>query len=81
MFENLQKLVESDDEDKAENMPVRKFYNNTFNTLLNRAIFALTKKQSQYPDNVEYFTTQGMIKFVAQELLENPPEAEAENAY
>eukprot|EP00353_Schmidingerella_taraikaensis_P000140 CAMPEP_0185595824 /NCGR_PEP_ID=MMETSP0434-20130131/79612_1 /TAXON_ID=626734 ORGANISM="Favella taraikaensis, Strain Fe Narragansett Bay" /NCGR_SAMPLE_ID=MMETSP0434 /ASSEMBLY_ACC=CAM_ASM_000379 /LENGTH=69 /DNA_ID=CAMNT_0028224071 /DNA_START=176 /DNA_END=385 /DNA_ORIENTATION=- len=46
MFEHLQELVESDDEDKAENMPVRKFYNNTFNTLLNRAIFALTKKQS-----------------------------------
>ena len=57
MFENLQQLVESDDEDKAENMPVRKFYNNTFNTLLNRAIFALSKKQSQFPNEREYFTT------------------------
>lgn len=46
-------------------MPVRKFYNNTFSTLLNRAMFTLTKKQSQQPNNPEFFTTQGMIKFVA----------------
>ena len=81
MFKDLQELVESSDDEKSENMPVRKFYNNTFNTLLNRAIFALTKKQSQYPNERDYFTTQGMIKFVAQELLTNPPDAEAEEAY
>jgi len=57
-------LIENNEEMAAE-MPVRKFYNNTFSTLLNRAMFALTKKQSQQPDNLEFFTTQGMIKFVA----------------
>jgi len=45
MFENLQNLIENNDEMAAE-MPVRKFYNNTFSTLLNRAIFALIKKQT-----------------------------------
>ena len=42
MFSNLQELIENENETK--HMPVRKFYNNTFNTLLNRAIFNLTKK-------------------------------------
>ena len=46
-------------------MPVRKFYKNTFGDLLNRAIFALTKKQGQTPEDMELFTTEGMIKFVA----------------
>ena len=45
MFGNLSELIENNEELAAE-MPVRKFYNNTFSTLLNRAIFALTKKQS-----------------------------------
>ena len=74
MFDNLQELIE--DKDGAEKMPVRKFYNNTFNTLLNRAIFALTKKQQQHPNNMEFFTKQGMIKFVAFQLLDNPPPEE-----
>jgi len=52
-------------EELARDMPVRKFYNNTFSTLLNRAIFALNKKQEQHPNDPELFTTQGMIKFVA----------------
>lgn len=42
MFENLLKLIE--DKDELEKMPVRKFFNNTFGTLLNDAIFALMKK-------------------------------------
>ena len=46
-------------------MPVRKFYNNTFDDLANRAIFSLLKKQMQHPDEMEFFTTEGMIKFVA----------------
>ena len=79
MFENLQDLIE-DNEEKASHMPVRKFYNNTFNTLLNRAIFALTKKQTQQPDNMEFFTTEGMIKFVAFQLLDSPPDGEIEGA-
>ena len=45
MFGNLSELIENNEELAAE-MPVRKFYNNTFSTLLNRAIFTLTKKQS-----------------------------------
>lgn len=80
MFERLQLLIENpeDRKDPEEKPPVRKFYNNTFGTLLNRAIFALTKKQSQHPNNPEFFTTQGMIKFVAFQLLDSPPEGEAQ---
>ena len=77
MFENLQELIENNEE-LANQMPVRKFYNNTFGTLLNRAIFALTKKQSQQPDNTELFTCEGMIKFVAFQLLDSPPDGEIE---
>jgi len=43
MFSHLQELIDNNDEQAVE-MPVRKFYNNTFNTLLNRAMFALKKK-------------------------------------
>ena len=43
MFENLLKLIE--EKEDHEKMPVRKFFNNTFGTLLNDAIFALMKKQ------------------------------------
>ena len=77
MFANLSEKIE-DNEELAAEMPVRKFYNNTFSTLLNRAIFALTKKQSQQPDDRELFTTQGMIKFVAFQLLDAPPDGEME---
>lgn len=42
MFENLLKLIE--EKEDHEKMPVRKFFNNTFGTLLNDAIFALMKK-------------------------------------
>ena len=44
MFDNIQLLIE-DNEKQAAEMPVRKFYNNTFGTLLNRAMFSLHKKQ------------------------------------
>ena len=57
-------------------MPVRKFYNNTFNDTLNRAIFSLLKKQEQNPKNNEYFSKEGMIKFVAFQLLDSPPDGE-----
>ena len=76
MFGNLQELIEEDADEAAARMPVRKFYNNTFNALLNRAMFALTKKQEKNPDNMEYFTTEGMIKFVAFQLLEGLPDGE-----
>jgi len=42
MFQNLLELIENKED--HEKMPVRKFFNNTFGTLLNDAIFALMKK-------------------------------------
>jgi hypothetical protein len=33
-----------ENKDDHEKMPVRKFFNNTFDTLINDAIFALLKK-------------------------------------
>jgi len=45
-------------------MPVRKFFNNTFGSLINDAIFALKKKQAKSKQNA-ILTTQGSIKFVA----------------
>ena len=59
-------------------MPVRKFFNNTFGTILNDAIFALKKKQSKEPENEEIFTKRGSIKYVAMFLLENLPQHERE---
>lgn len=76
MFESMLKLVEN--KDKTKKMPVRKFFNNTFGTLLNDAIFALQKKQWKEPKNEHLFTVQGSVKFVAQYLQENLPEHERE---
>ena len=59
-------------------MPVRKFYNNTFGSLLNRAKFALIKKQMKEPENREIFTCEGMVKFIAFQLLDSPPDGEIE---
>ena len=42
MFENLLELIE--DPSQHEKMPVRKFFNNTFGTLLNDACFTMLKK-------------------------------------
>jgi hypothetical protein len=74
MFENLLKLIE--EKEDHEKMPVRKFFNNTFGTLLNDAIFALMKKQQKSKSN-GIFTMQGSIKFVAQYLVDHLPESEA----
>ena len=57
-------------------MPVRKFYNNTYSGLVNRAIFSLLKKQTQNPSEMEYYTLEGMVKFVAFQLLDSPPDGE-----
>ena len=51
MFEHLLKLAE--DNDRNYKMPVRKFFNNTFDTLLNQAFFNLRKEQDKNPDNNE----------------------------
>ena len=42
MFENLLHLIEN--KDTAAQMPVRKFFNNTFGRILNDALYALEKK-------------------------------------
>lgn len=79
MFESVLKMVEKDS--KKEKMPVRKFFNNTFGTLLNDAIFALKKKQSKNQSHDFLFTKKGSAKFVAEYLLENLPTHEKENDY
>jgi len=75
LFNNLLKMIE--DKDDHEKMPVRKFFNNTFDTLINDAIFALIKKQSKSKTPFIH-TMQGSIKFVAQFLQDHLPENEAE---
>lgn len=45
MFNNLLELIEKAED--HEKMPVRKFFNNTFQQLLNDAIFQLKKKQQK----------------------------------
>jgi len=71
MFENMLALLEK--KSSTKKMPVRKFFNNTFGTILNDALFALKKKQSKEPENMEIFNKKGSIKFVAMYLLENLP--------
>uniref|UniRef100_A0A7S3MUL3 Uncharacterized protein n=1 Tax=Strombidium inclinatum TaxID=197538 RepID=A0A7S3MUL3_9SPIT len=73
MFENILKLIEEKDE--HQKMPVRKFFNNTFGSLLNDAIFALMKKQQKSKSNT-IFTMQGSIRFVAHYLQDHLPENE-----
>lgn len=53
MFNNLLELIEKPED--HEKMPVRKFFNNTFGTLLNDAIFQLKKKQEK-TKNKEFLT-------------------------
>lgn len=74
MFKNLLKMIEDKDEHKK--MPVRKFFNNTFGTLLNDAVFALMKKQNK-SKSAQILTMQGSIRFVAQYLQDHLPENEA----
>lgn len=75
LFNNLLKMIE--DKEDHDKMPVRKFFNNTFDTLINDAIFALIKKQSKSKTQ-NIHTMQGSIKFVAQFLQDHLPENEAE---
>ena len=74
MFKNLLKMIEDKDEHKK--MPVRKFFNNTFGTLLNDAVFALMKNQNK-SKSAQILTMQGSIRFVAQYLQDHLPENEA----
>lgn len=76
MFESVLNMIEQDE--KKDKMPVRKFFNNTFGTLLNDAIFALKKKQQKNEHDSFLFTKKGSAKFVAMYLLENLPAHEKE---
>ena len=67
-----------ENKNEHEKMPVRKFFNNTFGTLINDAIFALMKKQRKSTSS-QILTMQGSIRFVAQFLQDNLPENELEN--
>lgn len=57
-------------------MPVRMFYRNTFNNLINTAIFELKKQQGKFPDNADLFSKEGSIKFVATYLMDHLPDGE-----
>lgn len=76
MFESILQLVEN--KSKHKKMPVRKFFNNTFGTILNDAIFALKKKHRKDPDNQDLKTKKGMVCFVANYIFENLPDHERE---
>ena len=56
MFNNLLELIEKPED--HEKMPVRKFFMNTFGSLLDDAIFNLRKKQ-QKSKSKEFLTMQG----------------------
>lgn len=76
MFEKLMDNVQEKDNKGVKGMPVRMFYRNTFNNLINSAIFELKKKQGNQQDNVDIFTKEGSIKFVASYLMDNLPDGE-----
>ena len=76
LFKNLLDMIENKEE--HEKMPVRKFFNNTFDTLINDAVFALKKNQRK-SNNSQMYTLQWQIRFVAQFLQDNLPENELEN--
>lgn len=70
LFEHLLSLIE--DKNEHQKMPVRKFFNNTFGTLLNDAIFDLMKKRQKGKDT-DLYTMQGSIRFVARYLSDHLP--------
>ena len=74
MFAKLLKKVQKEDDQKE--MPVRRFFDNTFKQRLNSAIFQLNKAQSKEPEREELFRVEGMVKVVAFYLLEDLPEGE-----
>lgn len=81
MFKSMLEHVEGNN---SEKMPVRKFFNNTFGHLLNDAAFLLKKKQEKAKgkEAAQLYTTQGMVKFVANYLIDNNEEEdEAEDEH
>lgn len=77
MFNNLLELLEKPED--HEKMPVRKFFENTFGTLLNDAIFNLRKKQEK-TKNKEFLTMQGQVRYVAFFLQSHLPETEKDDS-
>jgi len=77
MFNNLLELIEKPEDN--EKMPVRKFFNNTFGTLLNDAIFNLRKKQEKSKSK-EFLTMQGQVRYVAFFLQSHLPETEKDDS-
>ena len=61
-------------------MPVRNFFKNTFGHLLNDATFLLKKRQEKAKgkEAAQLYSTQGMVKFVANYLIDNNDEEEGD---
>lgn len=57
-------------------MPVQRYFKNTFGDILNDAMYELQRKQTKYPDNVEYFTEKGIIEYIANHIMAHLPEWE-----
>ena len=60
------------------NLPVRKYYSNTFGRLLNDALYQLERHRKKYPELTELFKVEGSVQFIASYLLDNLPDNEKE---
>ena len=76
MFQQMQDYL--DTKNKNAKMPARKFYNNTFDQILNDALFSLKKRQSKATGDeaLELQYHQGQVKFVASYILDKLPSGE-----
>lgn len=63
---------------KIQKMPVKKYVENTFGDILNDAMYELQRKQYKFPEEENFFSTEGTISFIAKHILENLPEWEKE---
>ena len=69
-------LVEKKKNKGVCKMPVRKFFNNTFGNNLNDGLYQLQKKQEKNPDQKDLFKKKGMVKFIAEYMMDQLPEYE-----
>lgn len=80
MFQQMFHYLEN--KESNGNMPVRKFFNNSFGQILNDAIFALKKKQlkstGEEAAKLQYHEAQ--IQFVAAYILKKLPDGELHGA-
>ena len=72
--------MSAEDNNSFKKYPVKRYLRNTFDNLLNDAIFALKKKQHKNPQDTDLFTKEGSCRFVALYLLDinNLPKQETE---